>query len=133
MKTTICPLCVGVSSLWLLLSAGMAWGYLAPAIYLVPAALLMGGSVVGIAYLGEKRCRWAQQHPLEWKSIVVGIGMPIAYLLVTHLTPMTVISEFILLLIIAYLFFIKRPMRAVGEPNDNGNVQEIKKQMEQCC
>lgn len=130
MKTNICPICVVVSSLWLGLSAGMAWGYLAPVTYLIPVALLMGGTVVGIAYLGEKRCRWADRHPLLWKSLIIAGGMPVAYLLVMNLSKFMVVVELLILLNIAYFFFIKRPK---GAQTTSAAGRQIEKEMERCC
>ena len=130
MKTNICPICVVVSSSWLVLSAGVAWGYLVPQSVIVLIALLMGGTVVGIAYLGEKRCRWAAQHSQLWKVLIIGIGMPMAYLAVTHIAKFTVIIESIILLKIAYFFFIKQSVNTAG---GSKSIREIEEKMEQCC
>ena len=81
MTTKICPLCVSVSALWLVLSAGVAWGYLAAATFLLPIALLMGGSVVGVA----NRFTTVRQ-----KGLALVIGFPLAYLLVINLSPLIV-------------------------------------------
>ena len=130
MKINICPICVVVSSLWLGLSAGVAWGYLASSTYLIPISLLMGGTVVGIAYLGEKKCRWASQHQLLWKTLVIAGGMPFAYLLIINLNEFIVVVELVILLKIAYLFFIKQPSKLASGSN---KISEIEEQMEQCC
>ncbi len=119
MKTRICPICVGVSSVWLVLSAGIAFGYLEANIYLVPVALLMGGTVAGIAFRSDS---------LRWKTLVVLLGMPLAYLAIVHLSKPVVIVEFIVMIIIASLLFVKR----TGGKND-GNVRKLEKQMKQCC
>lgn len=113
-KKNICPICVGVSSLWLGLSVGVAWGYLTASMFLIPIALLMGGTVTGIAYLGEKK----------WKTLVILTGMPTAYLLVTHLTKFIVVAELSALIIIAYFLFNRRLPKTASN---------IEKQMEQCC
>lgn len=136
MKINICPICVAVSSLWLVLSAGVAWGYLELSVYLVPIALLMGGTVVGIAYLGEKKCRWAAQHQLLWKILVIAGGMPLAYLLIINLNKFIVIIELIIIVKIAYFFFIKSSKVTSGSNNlsaDQTGISEIEEQMEQCC
>lgn len=131
-KTKICPVCIGVSFIWLVLSAGVALGYLSPSTFLVPIALLMGGTVVGIAYLGEKRCHWAAQHPQKWKWLVVIIGMPTAYLLVSHISKLVVFVELIILLNLAYLLFIKTSkLDQAGKSEEQ--LDKIEKQMEQCC
>ncbi|HEY4506674.1 MAG TPA: hypothetical protein VJH71_00725 [Candidatus Paceibacterota bacterium] len=137
-KINICPICVAVSSLCLGLSAGVAWGYLDSSIYLIPISLLMGGTVVGIAYLGEKKCRWAAKHQLLWKTIIIAGGMPFAYLLVIKLNRFIVLAELLILIKIAYLFFIKQPRRNVGTSGSNNlstqaGISEIEEKMEQCC
>ena len=97
-KINICPICIVVSSVWLGLSIGVVWGYLDSATFLIPIALLMGGTVTGIACLGEKKCAWAAQHPQKWKTLIIIIGMPIAYLLVMNLTKFIVVSELLYIL-----------------------------------
>jgi len=136
MKTNICPICVAVSLLWLGLSAGVAWGYLAPSVYLIPIALLIGGTVVGIAYLGEKKCRWAAQHQLLWKTLVIAGGMPLAYLLIINLNKFIVVVELVTLIKIAYFFFIKQSETTSGSkdlPIGQAGISKIEEQMEQCC
>lgn len=130
MKTNICPICIVVSLIWFGLSAGVAWGYLAPATYLIPVALLMGGTVVGIAYLGEKKCRWAAQHQLLWKILVIAGGMPFAYLLIMNLNKLIVVVELIILLKIAYFFFIKQSSKPASGSKE---ISKIEEQMERCC
>jgi hypothetical protein len=135
MKINICPICIAVSLLWLILSAGVVWGYLESATFIVPIALLMGGTVVGIAYLGEKRCRWAAQHQLLWKTLIIIGGMPIAYLLIINLNKLIIVIELLILIKIAYFFFIKQPTQTAsgsGLPEKAG-ISEIKEKMEQCC
>jgi hypothetical protein len=131
MKNNICPICVGVSSLWLLLTVGIVWGFLSPDQFIVPIALLMGGSVVGIAYLGEKKFRWASDNQKFWKAIVIIVGMTLAYILVSNISKTTLFIELIMMFYLAYLFFIKTPN--LQHENTSKHVEEIEKQMEQCC
>ena len=136
MKINICPICVVVSSLWLVLSAGVAWGYLEPSVFIVPIALLMGGTVVGIAYVGEKKYRWAAQHQLLWKTLVISGGMSLAYFFLMNLNKFIVALELLILIKISYFFFIKRPSKtASGSKNlpVQAGISEIEEQMEQCC
>jgi len=136
-KINICPICVAISSLWLMMSAGVAWGYLGLPIYIVPISLLMGGTIVGIAYVGEKKCRWASNNQLLWKTLVIAGGMPIAYQLVNNLDKSAVVMEFILLVVIAYFFFIKRSYNYdIGSSEkltDKNGLREIEEKMKQCC
>ena len=137
MKIKFCPICAIVSLLWLTLSAGVAWGFLMPDVFLIPVALLMGGTVVGITYLGEKRCLWAARYPQMWKILVTSIGMPLAYLMVTNLNKSIVLIEISLMLIIAYFFFIKQSSKKMigGSKNllPQENISKIEEQMEHCC
>ena len=119
-KFKICPLCVAVSGMWLALSAGVAWGFLMPSSFLISIALLMGGSVVGIA----DRC-----STLIWKTITIIVSMPLAYLAVTHLNKTVVFAELIIMLGIAYLLFVKRPD---GSENSD-SIRKLEEQMKQCC
>lgn len=132
MKNIVCPICVAVSSVWFALSVGIAWGFLPLSIFLAPVSLLMGGTVVGIAYLGEKKYSWAAKNPQLWKSLIILIGMLTAYILVSHLNKFTIFIELIILIYLAYLFFLKNPKPNQTEKSDN-QLGEIKKQMEQCC
>lgn len=132
MKINICPICIVVSGSWLTLSIGVVWGYLPAALYLVPIALLMGGTVVGIAYQGERKLDWASRHNLLWKILVVFLGMPIAYIFVTNPSKPVVIIELALLFLISYFFFIKRPIRSGGSASDK-RISDIEEKMEQCC
>ncbi len=132
MKISICPICVVVSGSWILLSAGVAWGYLDPAIFMLPIALLMGSSVSGIAYQGEKRFLWASRNPLPWKSLVIFPGIILAYLAVINLNKGVVAIELVALLIIAKFFFIRR-FPVSGKPGSTERIRSIEEQMKQCC
>lgn len=119
MTTKICPICVVVSFLWLVFSVGVAEGFLAFSAFLVPIALLMGGTVVGIANRSDS---------IGWKTLIILLGMPLAYFAVSHLSMSVVIIEFIVMLIIALLLFVKRT-----GGKDDSSVRKLEKQMERCC
>lgn len=114
----ICWVCATVSGIWLAMSALIALHIVPRATLEIPIALLMGGSVVGIAY---------QRYQLRWKISVIAIGMPLAYLLITNLNKKIVIIEIIILLVIAYILFAKKNLA------DNQSVRDIEKKMKQCC
>ncbi|OGN27630.1 MAG: hypothetical protein A2941_01405 [Candidatus Yanofskybacteria bacterium RIFCSPLOWO2_01_FULL_49_17] len=126
-KIKLCPICIIVSGLWLLLSAGVAWGFLSEETYIIPIALLMGGSVIGIAHAGEKRFLWPAKHQTAWKAIVTALGMPTAYYSLTNLSKTVMAGELIALTIIAYLFF------SVRGQTSNERVRELEDKMKQCC
>lgn len=137
MKKRICLICVGVSSAWFFLSVLAVWGFVQPEKILLPIALLMGGSVVGIAYSGEKRCSWAARHPLLWKSLEIGGGMPLAYALIVNLSKEVVVLELLILLVISYFFFFKQPSKMAAAPqslsNDGSQVSNIEEKLQDCC
>jgi len=101
------------------MSALVAWNIVAFETLGFPIALLMGGSVVGIA----NKCQ-----TLGRKIAVITIGMPAAFVLVTNLTKITVLIELVLLLIIAYKLFVRG-----GSDSDNKHTHELEEQMKQCC
>src|SRR3989338_10434039 len=103
----ICPVCVGVSGTWLLLTALSVNGYLDRETFLPMILLLMGGSVVGIAYQGEKSSPWAVAHPLVWKITIVIVGMPLASWAAIEARIEVLIAEIILLSIVGYFYFVR--------------------------
>jgi len=115
----ICWICVTISGLWLVMSALVAWRIMPFEVLQFPIALLMGGSVVGIAY---------QRHSLRWKITTIAIGMPFAFMLITNLTKIAVFTELIVLLIIAYKLFVHSDNNGSKE-----HVHELEEQMKQCC
>lgn len=132
MRIKICPICVTVGGTWFVLSVSVVWGYLSPERFIIPISILMGGSVVGIAYQGIQKYEWAMKHSLPWKFIVIFTGMPAAYFLVSNLSERTVFIEFVVLMIIAYLFFVKWQEKPRGSDKDS-KIRDIEKKMKQCC
>lgn len=118
MNIRICRLCAGVSLLWLSLSAGVAFGFLPISDFQLPIAVLMGGTVVGIAY---------QRNSLRWKTTVVIIGMPLAYLLLVNLSTTIVIIEFVILVAFAFVLFGRKT------PADSERVRDLEEKMKSCC
>ena len=133
-----CLLCIGVASLWLLLSLGIVLGALAgsPSLHLV-IALLMGTSVMGIAGLGEKRVLWANRHPQQWKLIVLLIGVPAAYLALTNLSLAVIVAEVIVLVIIGHILFRRSDLVSLPPASEatkkDPRYQALMKELENCC
>lgn len=117
MKYKVCMLCVGVTSLWILLSAGVAWGYLSLVIYQLPIAFLMGGTVVGVAN---------KISSVKRKAVVITLGMTIAYLFLIHTGKGIVILETITMLLVAHLLFKKKE-------DDPPLSLELKEELTKCC
>ena len=74
---TVCPICAGVFLTWTGLVGAHLMGY---QISLVVPALLMGGSVVGVAYQLEKRFRnQSAGRILLFKVFFIPAGFVVAY------------------------------------------------------
>lgn len=132
----ICPVCAGVSGTWIVLSVLILTGVLHHPSDMLRLAILMGGTVVGIAYQGEKKLRWANDNPIFWKLIVVGLGFPAVYAAVQYLSWATLTAEFVVLGVLMYAFFIRKgrpPESHLPHRTDVPNVQKIEKGLEKCC
>ncbi|MDO8569431.1 MAG: hypothetical protein Q7R89_01440 [bacterium] len=115
----ICWVCVTISGLWFVMSALVAWHITPFGDLQLPIALLMGGSVVGIAY---------QRHLLRWKIATITVGMPTAFLFITNLNKITVFIELVILLAIAYKLFVYKVNN-----NGKGRAHELEEKMKNCC
>ena len=102
-----------------MMSALVAWRIVPFEVLEFPIALLMGGSVVGIAY---------QRRSFRWKIATITIGMPVAFVLITNLTKVTILIELIVLLVIAYKLFVHK-----DNSDSKERVHELEEQMKQCC
>ncbi len=123
----ICPICAGVSGTWLGLIAAYFLGY--PIDLIIPA-LLMGGSVVGIAYQLEKKllaesAGW--RSPLLWKMLFIPAGFVAAYGILVQQWSI-LIAALIFLLWLSFLFIAPRT-----NVNKNKKVEELEEKMKNCC
>ena len=133
----VCPICAGVSGTWLWMLAASLLGY---QIDLAIVAMLMGGSVVGIAYQLEKKLS-AGKSALLWKVLFIPVGFVVAYSLVSSQWAMLAASLGIAGAL-ALLFLrssgkdqsnVKVAAQSqLGEPRPMGR-EELKKKMENCC
>ena len=123
----ICPICAGTSLSWFWMLAGMLTNQLPVISYQLPVAILMGGSVVGIAYQLEKHLP-SNRSPLLWKVIFVPLGFAAVYAITNFLWgaffPLAVLA------VTTALMFLYYPLRAGTE---NKKVGQIEKEMENCC
>lgn len=119
----VCPICAGVAGTWLWMLAARALGYEVDSIAL---AMLMGGSVVGIAYQMEKRLPQGRS-PLLWKSLFIPASFVAAYGAISSWWILFVVTA-ILLVILAWKF-VEKPHNSVR----NKKVEELEKKMKNCC
>ena len=121
----VCPICAGVFLTWTGLVAAHFLGY---QINLVVPALLMGGSVVGIAYQFEKKFRGSAGTLLLWKTFFIPAGFAAAYSLLAQLWTALILTTFFLFLIT--LLFLSSGGRPGAREETVGNIE---KNMEDCC
>ena len=119
----VCPICAGVSGTWLWMLVLSFLGY---EIDLVVVAMLMGGSVIGIAYQLEKKLP-AGKSALLWKVLFIPVGFVVAYSAITLQWGMAAGSAG-LAGALSYLF-----LRSPGKNEQGGKVEELKQKMENCC
>lgn len=120
MRFRICPICVTVSGVWLILTALVLAGYLRSETFLPLIALLMGGTVVGVAYQFES------QRPL-----IIAAGMLLAFLAVRSLSFETLLLEFAVLAALAYFLFRKRGAADGAEKSETR--ESLEEKLKQCC
>ena len=122
LKIMVCPICAGVSGTWILILLGRNTGWLMGDWNTV-LALLMGGSVVGIAYQLEKKMI---------RAIFIPIGFLAAYALIISWWLVFVLSGSFLGLL--YWVFSRRRADKVHHAAQHGDkIEDLKKQMEKCC
>jgi len=124
LQVRCCPICLGVGGTWLWMIVGRALDYPADVPML---SMLLGGSVVGIAYQVEKRLPQGRS-PLLWKMLFVPVGFVAAYALATPQWALFGVTSVGLVLLTA--FFLRAP-GAVGQASEA--VDALQKKMRECC
>lgn len=137
----ICSICAGVAGTWLWMLIGMLTGQLPVASYQLPAAILIGGSVVGIAYQVEKflpgLAGW--RTPLLWKALFIPGGFIAAsFLLSFKWLEFLIVSGILLVIMSLFLQSLKKPEESsrnevdLGE-NKEKRIEMLEEEMEECC
>lgn len=122
----ICPICVGVAGTWAWLLTS-AWLSLLPLSgFQLPIAILIGGSVVGIAYQLEKNL--SLHRPLIWKTLFISTGFIAAYGLISFSWRIFLPSAILLIILIP--IFNQRPKHPKVQ---NKKVAELENKMKNCC
>ncbi|QQG42291.1 MAG: hypothetical protein HYW15_02115 [Candidatus Giovannonibacteria bacterium] len=120
MRLRICPICSAVAGTWLALTALVLAGYLPSETFLPLIALLMGGTVVGIAYQFEKQ-----------KPMIIAVGMLLAFLAVRNMTFPVFLLELVVVAGLAYFLFFRKIETA--EPQNTKARELLEEKMKQCC
>ncbi len=124
LRVSVCPVCAGVAGTWLWMLVAREFG-IGVDTSLLP--LLLAGSVVGIAYQLERFVPAGRSAAL-FKSIAIPIGLAAAYALEQSQWGL-LLAMLVALAVVGAAFF-----RAAGEAAPASEaVEELKKQMKQCC
>ena len=123
----ICPVCAGVAGTWLWMLPAKFLGW---QVDMTILALLMGGSVVGIAYQLEKRPAFAGASAgklMLWKLLFIPAGFAAAYSLISFWRTGFLVATLALLVIL--FEFLKHG----GSHVSSEKIEELKKKMQNCC
>ena len=120
----ICPICAGVSVTWVWMLAAKFLGY---EIDMIIPAMLMGGSIVGIAYQIEKRLP-PYRSSLLWKTLFVSVGFIAVYGVLTRSWSIS-LASFIFLLLTTYIFLSS----FVAQSGQNEMIEKLEEKMKDCC
>lgn len=119
---TVCPICAGVFLTWVWLVGAHIAGY---QINLAVPALLMGGTVVGVAYQLEKRFRnISAGRLLLWKILFIPSGFIAAY---------GILEQAATMFLIAAAFLLLASLLLSDNANKRGEAAGLEKKMEDCC
>lgn len=121
----ICPICAGVSGTWIWFFVARLAGFAADPNVM---ALLMGGTVVGVAYTLEKRMP-ASRSTLLWKTIFIPLGFGAMFALLNYAWVMFA-ALFATLVIFAGLFL--RYNKLLRGEHDHA-ISDLEEKMKNCC
>ncbi|MFH0806122.1 MAG: hypothetical protein V1885_00075 [Candidatus Brennerbacteria bacterium] len=122
----VCAICAGTAGTWILLLAGILFGWLTFASYMPVVAILMGGSVVGIAYQGERYLK-AGRSALLWKALFIPLGFVTAWSVTNFALGFAILGVLVLLTVAG--FFLELPL-AKG---DAARAERLEERMKDCC
>lgn len=121
----VCPICIGVFLTWTGLIGLRIAGY---GIDPVVPAVLMGGSVVGIAYQLEKRFSAVSPDTrMVWKILFMPAGFIAMYAVIEELWAVLIAALVFLVALSAALAFRDGALRRGGKADALGRA------MEECC
>lgn len=132
LKFKICPICAGGFLTWLWMLSGMLIGQLSVVSYQLLVGILMGGSVVGIAYQLEKQPAFSQisqNKLLIWKAVFMPAGFAAVYAALNF--EWLVFAAIAAILGMFTALSVRRSRRQHREGDKT--VKELEKKMEKCC
>lgn len=121
----VCPICFGVGGTWLWMIGAR---YLDAAFDASMLPILLGGSVVGIAYQVEKHLP-AGRSPLLWKAVFLPTGFIAAY--GAAAPDWSVFAAGVVALVLWGVLFFAAPRTM--QTRDGATVEKLERRMKQCC
>lgn len=128
----VCPICAGVSLTWLWIVTGITIGRLEADTWQLIAAVLMGGTVAGIAYQGEKRYPQLAKNIFYSKVPIILAGFLFVWWAINSIGWLSLGVELLILAAVMYAYFISPAIRLKRE-TDPAKVAELEKKLEECC
>lgn len=122
---TVCPICAGSFLTWVGLVGAYFAGY---TVDLTIPAILMGGSVVGIASALEKNSRRPAGASLFFKTLFIPAGFVAAYSVLERQWVVLLFAVVILVLLSLVFSFL----RDTADSPQKGS-SELEKRMKDCC
>lgn len=121
----LCPICAGVAGtwVWMLLVRHLGGG-----IDTSMLPLLMGGSVVGIAYQLD-RFLPAGRSPMLWKAVSIPLGFGAMFALLEGRWSLLIVTAIVLGATVIVFFYRGEPARTYSD----ATVEKLEDQMKQCC
>lgn len=120
-KLPLCPICIGVSTTWLWL---LVVRYLGQSVDSILIALLMGGSVVGVSYILERRLP-ANKSAVVWKIFSITSGFALVYGALSEQWLLAIIGAVIAVSVGTFFFW--------GNEATTKTTTELEEKMKDCC
>lgn len=124
-RNLVCPICAGVSGTWLWMLAARALGY---GIDVLIAGILMGGSVVGIAYQIDKRLTDMTKSVI-FKMLFIPAGFSAVYGVLSAWWGVAGIA-LACAVVVGMVFGLGS---RGGKPDSSSRVSELEAKMDKCC
>lgn len=130
MSFRVCAVCAGISGSWLLATLGILAGLISIKEYGSAILMLMGATVVGIAYQGEKAFDFAKKSIWFWKIPSIIVGLALFYWLFMNIGWTSFLIEAALLSFLAFVFFVRK-----GGPRKklSGGIKDLERRLKDCC
>ena len=129
----VCAVCAGISGAWLLAMLGILVGLISIEEYGSAILMLMGATVVGIAYQGEKAFDFAKKSIWFWKIPATLIGLAAFYQFFLNIGWTSFFIETALIFSLAFVFFVKKDGSRKKLSEESEEIENLKQKLNGCC